>query len=112
MWKKIAKYVLWSKPHSIAEAAAYASYIYGHYQGSSNSIIVKTLPRFCFEKVIGTKTALHIACYIDSDYPAAYQTIAIRGTVGVNDHWYDGIQHAVNNNGITDYQIDAYIKHW
>lgn len=95
------------KSWSIVEAAGYASYVYGHYDIDHKNTVVSSLPRFA-SKIIPTKTSLHMVCYIDSDRPLSYQTIAIRGTVGISDHFGDSIQHAYKLNGITEYQMDAY----
>lgn len=89
----------------MAEAARLAYFAYFRY--GSNDPIFSKIFKEVITKVLPTKTSLYMVCVEEKAYPS-YRTIAVRGTIGVDDCRYDGIQHAFSQEGISDYQKDAY----
>ena len=96
---------LFPKQHSVSEAARLSSYVY--LSGKSKTPGFLKMREQMKSSLVKTNTSLCMRLYQDIDRPM-YETIAIRGTIGMEDCWNDNLPHTLGINGITEYQEDAY----
>lgn len=93
------------KKCSMADAAWFSSHVY--LSGKSLCSRFTAMREQYQSHRLKTKTPLYIRTY-QKRQQADYIVIAIRGTVGMEDCWYDGLPHALTIDGMTEYQHDAY----